>query len=85
MIKITKTGEKYKCAVCTNIVSVVQEGIGTLVCCDQPMQVVVEQQATPQQTPPTQEQQLNTEPQTEVQPGTTEEVTPKQGDNTGNV
>jgi len=34
---MTKVGEKYKCQVCTNIVSVEQEGVGILVCCDKPM------------------------------------------------
>lgn len=34
----TKLGETYKCVVCTNEVSVTNEGVGVLVCCGKPMQ-----------------------------------------------
>jgi superoxide reductase len=34
---MTKRKEIYKCEVCGNIVEVLHEGTGTLVCCDQPM------------------------------------------------
>ncbi len=33
----TKVKEVYSCQVCTNVVSVVNDGVGTLVCCDEPM------------------------------------------------
>jgi len=32
----------FKCNVCGNMVEVLHEGEGTLVCCDQPMQLMVE-------------------------------------------
>lgn len=34
---MTKLSELYKCRVCENIVEVVREGAGTLVCCDEAM------------------------------------------------
>lgn len=33
----TKKEEVYKCQVCSNVVKVVEEGVGTLVCCNKPM------------------------------------------------
>lgn len=33
----TRSGEKYKCVVCTNEVVVAEGGTGTLVCCGRPM------------------------------------------------
>ncbi len=35
----TKSGQVYKCQVCTNEVKVTAEGAGTLVCCNEPMEV----------------------------------------------
>ena len=32
----------YKCEICGNIVEVLHEGVGELVCCDQPMKLLVE-------------------------------------------
>ena len=34
---MTKLREVYKCELCGNVVEVLNEGIGTLVCCEQPM------------------------------------------------
>ena len=34
---MTKRGQVYKCEVCGNIVEMVHEGAGELVCCNQPM------------------------------------------------
>lgn len=34
---MTKLNQVYKCEICGNVVQVVHTGIGTLVCCDQPM------------------------------------------------
>lgn len=34
---MTKRFEIYKCKICGNIVEVLHEGIGNLVCCDEPM------------------------------------------------
>ncbi|NLY73968.1 MAG: desulfoferrodoxin [Firmicutes bacterium] len=39
---MTKRLEVYKCKVCGNIVEVVHEGAGELVCCNQPMTLNVE-------------------------------------------
>ncbi len=33
-----KVGEVYKCNVCGHIIEIVHEGVGQLVCCNQPMQ-----------------------------------------------
>lgn len=37
-----KKGEKFKCAICGNLVEVVEAGGGELVCCSQPMELVGE-------------------------------------------
>lgn len=37
---MTKKGEKYKCEICGNVVEVLHEGVGTLVCCGQPMKLM---------------------------------------------
>jgi len=39
---MTQKLEIYKCEVCGNIVEVTHEGVGTLVCCGQPMTKMVE-------------------------------------------
>lgn len=39
---MTKINEVYKCNVCGNIVEMVHEGAGQLVCCGQPMQLMKE-------------------------------------------
>jgi superoxide reductase len=39
---MTVKGEVYKCEICGNIVEVLHEGKGTLVCCGQPMVKMVE-------------------------------------------
>jgi len=39
---MTNIKEIYKCNVCGNIVEVLHAGIGELVCCGQPMQLLVE-------------------------------------------
>jgi superoxide reductase len=39
---MTKKKEIYKCEICGNIVEVVHEGGGTLVCCGQPMNLQIE-------------------------------------------
>lgn len=41
---MAKRLEVYKCKVCGNIVEVLHEGDGELVCCGQPMDLVVENQ-----------------------------------------
>lgn len=33
----TKQEQIYKCQICTNVVKVIEEGVGMLVCCDEPM------------------------------------------------
>ena len=39
---MVKLKEVYKCNVCGNIVEVVHAGVGELVCCGQPMELLVE-------------------------------------------
>lgn len=39
---MTKRSQVYKCAVCGNIVTVLHEGAGHLVCCGEPMKLMVE-------------------------------------------
>lgn len=39
---MTQRKEIYKCNVCGNIVEVLHAGVGELVCCGQPMQLLVE-------------------------------------------
>ena len=39
---MTKLREIYRCNICGNIVEVVNASIGTLVCCGQPMELLVE-------------------------------------------
>ncbi len=39
---MTKLMEVYKCNVCGNVVEVVHAGVGQLVCCGQPMQLMKE-------------------------------------------
>ncbi|HEC94514.1 MAG TPA: desulfoferrodoxin [Thermoplasmatales archaeon] len=39
---MTKLREIYKCEVCGNIVEVLHAGVGELVCCGQPMKLMVE-------------------------------------------
>ncbi|RLF37658.1 MAG: desulfoferrodoxin [Thermoplasmata archaeon] len=39
---MTKMREIYKCGICGNIVEVLHTGIGTLVCCGQPMKLMEE-------------------------------------------
>ncbi|MBU6997762.1 MAG: desulfoferrodoxin [Theionarchaea archaeon] len=38
---MTKKLQVYKCTVCGNIVEVLHEGVGQLVCCGQPMELMV--------------------------------------------
>jgi superoxide reductase len=42
--KMTKRDEVYKCEVCGNIVEVLHEGAGELVCCGQPMKLQAEKE-----------------------------------------
>ena len=35
----TKTEQVYNCQVCTNVVKVVEQGVGMLVCCNKPMEL----------------------------------------------
>ncbi|MBU1707435.1 desulfoferrodoxin [bacterium] len=39
---MTQKMQVYKCEVCGNIVEMLHEGVGTLVCCNQPMKLIVE-------------------------------------------
>ncbi len=42
---MTHLSELYKCRVCENVVEVVHQGVGTLVCCDESMLLLEEHQA----------------------------------------
>lgn len=42
---MTKVNQVYICRVCGNIVEVLRAGAGELVCCDQPMELLVEKTA----------------------------------------
>lgn len=42
--KMTKLNEIYRCNVCENIVEIVNEGIGQLVCCGEDMELLEERQ-----------------------------------------
>ena len=37
---MTKKLELYRCHICNNIVEILQEGVGELVCCNQPMELI---------------------------------------------
>ena len=39
---MTKLKEIYKCEICGNIIEVVHEGVGKLVCCNQEMELLAE-------------------------------------------
>ena len=39
---MTKRDQVFKCAICTNIIEVLHEGAGELVCCNQPMKYLEE-------------------------------------------
>ena len=39
---MTERLQVYKCNICGNIITVMHPGVGTLVCCDQPMQLLEE-------------------------------------------
>ncbi|MCJ7804782.1 desulfoferrodoxin FeS4 iron-binding domain-containing protein [Patescibacteria group bacterium] len=40
---MTELNKNYKCSICGNLVKVLQAGIGELVCCGQPMNIVIEE------------------------------------------
>jgi superoxide reductase len=40
---MTKIKQIYKCEICGNIIEVLHEGVGELVCCGQPMKLMVAQ------------------------------------------
>ncbi len=42
VLRMTELNQVYKCNVCGNIVELVHTGVGTLVCCGQPMQLMKE-------------------------------------------
>jgi len=39
---MTELKQVYRCNICGNIVEVLHTGVGTLVCCDQPMELLAE-------------------------------------------
>lgn len=45
---MTKPNEIYKCSVCEHIVEVIHTGVGTLVCCGKPMELLVARESDPE-------------------------------------
>jgi len=45
---MAELNKNYKCSICGNLVKVLQAGIGELVCCGQPMNIVAEEVGTEQ-------------------------------------
>jgi len=43
---MTELNQNYKCNLCGNVVKIVQAGTGALVCCGQPMELVIETMPT---------------------------------------
>ena len=41
-VRVTVQNQVYRCNVCGNIVEVLHSGVGTLVCCGQPMELLEE-------------------------------------------
>ncbi len=41
---MTKESELYKCEICGNLVMVVNSGKGELVCCNEPMKIVEDEE-----------------------------------------
>ena len=39
---MTKLSDVYKCEICGNMVEMIHEGVGELVCCGQPMKLITE-------------------------------------------
>jgi len=39
-MKVKEVGEKYRCNICGNEISVIKVGGGELVCCNQPMEKI---------------------------------------------
>ena len=71
---MAELNKDYRCGTCGNVVKVLQSGIGELVCCGQPMNIVVEEApATTETTLPGQpEQSMPPVPETPKTP--TEEL-----------
>ena len=42
IIKMTVKNEIYKCNICGNTVKVIEQGVGQLVCCGEPMHAIKE-------------------------------------------
>ena len=40
---MTEKGQVYKCEICGNVVEVLEQGAGQLVCCGQPMKLIKEE------------------------------------------
>ncbi len=51
---MAEMNKNYKCSICGNLVKVLEAGIGELVCCGQPMNIVTEEVST-EQKPMTEE------------------------------
>ena len=75
---MTKVGERYRCVVCTNVVSVIRNGVGTLVCCDKPMELVIEETIPAATMPKKPAPEITAEPKTEIKQEPPEIVNPEE-------
>lgn len=67
---MAELNKNYKCNVCGNLVKVLEAGVGTLICCNQPM-LVVEETTTPEapkETPISSGIETPSEPQVTSEP-----------------
>ena len=42
---VEKVGEDYRCNICGNVIEVLEGGVGELVCCGEPMELLSEEEA----------------------------------------
>jgi desulfoferrodoxin-like iron-binding protein len=72
---MAELNKNYKCSICGNLVKVLQAGIGELVCCGQPMNVVTEEfnieQKPAEEKPPTMAEPEQPEQPEQTTPPTT--------------
>jgi len=65
---MAEINKNYKCSICGNLVKVLQAGIGELVCCGQPMNVVVIEEQTAPSVPETPTEETPTEEPSQEEP-----------------
>lgn len=73
---MTEINKNYKCSICGNLVKVLEAGIGELVCCGQPMNIVTEEvgvEQKPMEEKPPVAESIPSVPETPTEETTTEE------------